>query len=188
MRNDSSTPTAALYARVSSEAQAEDDKTSLDEQARDIEAYASERGYSIVQRYQDVESGISRTRPGFRRLQADARAGAFDVVLAWKADRLARSGSAMGDLLDAVEPRRVGIETVRETFDKRYAELLASIARMERQNFVERSLLGKRGAARAGRIPAGRPLFGYRKDAEGRPVVDEHEAIVVAPAVPYVRR
>ena len=86
----------------------------------------------------------------------------------------------MGDLLDAVEPRRVSIETVVDSFDKRYAELMASIARMERQTFVERSLMGKRGRARAGRIPAGRPLYGYRKDAEGRPVIDEHEAVVVS--------
>ena len=40
--------------------------------------------------------------------------------------------------------------------------------------------MGKRGAARAGRIPAGRPLYGYTKDDEGRPVIDEHEAIVVS--------
>ena len=171
---------AAIYIRVSSDQQAGEERVSLDEQTRDIEAYAAERGYTIIQRYQDVESGVSRTRPGFQRLQADAKAGAFDVVLAWKSDRLARSGSAMGDLLDAVEPRRVSIETVVDSFDKRYAELMASIARMERQNFVERSLMGKKGAARAGRIPAGRPLYGYRKDAEGRPVVDEHEAVVVS--------
>ena len=56
---------------------------------------------------------------------------------------------------------------------------MASIARMERENFVERSLMGKRGAARAGRIPAGRPLYGYTKDDEGRPVADANEAIVV---------
>ena len=181
MRQDSSTPTltAALYARVSSETQAEEDKVSLGEQTRDIEAYATERGYSITHRYEDVESGVSRTRPGFQRLQADARAGAFDIIIAWKADRLARSGSAMGDLLDAVG-RRVGVETVRETFNLQTAELMASIARMERQNFVERSLMGKRGAARAGRIPAGRPLYGYTKDAAGKPVVNEHEAVVVS--------
>ena len=170
---------AASYVRVSSEAQAGEERVSLDEQTRDIEAYAAERGYDVTQRYQDVESGVSRTRPGFRQMQADARAGAFDVVLAWKADRLARSGSAMGDLLDAVG-RRVCVETVREIFNLQTAELMASIARMERQNFVERSLMGKRGAARAGRIPAGRPLYGYTKDDEGRPVIDEHEAIVVS--------
>ena len=119
---------AAIYTRVSSEAQALEESVSLAEQARDCEAYAAERGYTIIQRYQDVESGVSRTRPGFQRLQADARAGQFDIIIAWKADRLARSGSAMGDLLDAVEPRRVSIETVVDSFDKRYAELMASIA------------------------------------------------------------
>ena len=171
---------AAIYTRVSSEGQAGEESVSLDEQTRDISVYASARGYDVTHRYQDVESGVSRTRPGFQRLQADARAGQFDIIIGWKADRLARSGSAMGDLLDAVEPRRVSIETVVDSFDKRYAELMASIARMERENFVQRSLMGKRGAARAGRIPAGRPLYGYRKDGEGRPVIDEHEAIVVS--------
>ena len=170
---------AATYIRVSSDQQAGEESVSLDEQTRDCSAYAAERGYTIIQRYQDVESGVSRTRPGFQRLQADAKAGQFDIIISWKSDRLARSGSAMGDLLDAVG-RRVGVETVRETFNLQTAELMASIARMERQNFVERSLMGKKGAARAGRIPAGRPLYGYRKDAEGRPVVDEHEAVVVS--------
>ena len=165
--------------RVSSESQALEESVSLAEQTRDIEAYAEERGYTIIQRYQDVESGVSRIRPGFQRLQAEAKAFAFDIIIAWKSDRLARSGSAMGDLLDAVG-RRVCVETVRETFNLQTAELMASIARMERENFVARSLMGKKGAARAGRkIPAGRPLYGYRKDAEGRPVVDEHEAAVV---------
>ena len=169
-----------IYTRVSSDQQAGEERVSLSEQTRDCSAYASERGYDVTHRYQDVQSGVSRDRAGFRQMQADARAGAFDIIIGWRADRLARSGSAMGDLLDAVEPRRVSIETVVDSFDKRYAELMASIARMERQTFVERSLMGKRGAARAGRIPAGRPLYGYRKDAEGRPVIDEHEAVVVS--------
>ena len=89
---------AVIYTRVSSDQQAGEERVSLSEQTRDIEAYASERGYDVTQRYQDVESGVSRTRAGFQRLQADARAGAFDIIIGWKADRLARSGSAMGDL------------------------------------------------------------------------------------------
>ena len=117
---------AAIYARVSSDQQASEERVSLSEQVRDLEEYAAERGYTIIQRYQDVESGVSRTRPGFQRLQADARAGQFDVIIGWKADRLARSGSAMGDLLDAVG-RRVCVETVRETFNLQTAELMASM-------------------------------------------------------------
>ena len=169
---------AAVYVRVSTAGQAGEEAVSLDEQTRDIEAYASERGYSITHRYTDVESGASRSRPGFQRLQADAKAGQFDIIIGWKSDRLARSGSAMGDLLDAVG-RRVCVETVKETFNLQTAELMASIARMERQNFVERSLMGKRGSARAGRIPAGRPLYGYRRDAAGMAVIEEDEASVV---------
>ena len=170
---------ASIYIRVSSEGQALEESVSLDEQTRDIEAYAAKRGYTIIQRYQDVESGVSRTRPGFRQMQAAARQGRFDIIIAWKSDRLARGGAAMGDLLDSVG-QRVGVETVRETFNLQTAELMAAIAKMERQNFVERSLMGKRGAARAGRIPAGRPLYGYTKDAEGKPVTAEHEAVVVS--------
>ena len=44
MRQDSSTPSAALYTRVSSDQQAGEERVSLDEQTRDIEAYASSRG------------------------------------------------------------------------------------------------------------------------------------------------
>ena len=169
----------AIYTRVSSEAQAAEEAVSLGEQTRDIEAYASERGYSITHRYQDVESGGSRHRPGFQRLQADARAGAFDVVLAWRTDRLSRSGASMGDLLDSTKNHEIGIETVREPFDRRYAGLLAEVAAIEREAFAERSAMGKKGAARAGRIPAGRPPYGFRKAADGRPVIEEHEAVVV---------
>ena len=181
MRQDSSTPPirTALYVRVSSEAQDTEDKVSLGEQVRDIEAYAAERGYSITHRYTDVESGASRTRPGFREMQGSAKAGAFDVVLAWRTDRLARSGSAMGDLLDSTKKHGIGIETVKEPFDRRYAGLMAEVAAIEREAFAERSLMGKVGVARQGRIPAGKPVYGYRRAEDGRPVVDDLEAAVV---------
>ena len=180
MRNDVTTPTAALYTRVSSDQQATEERVSLGEQTRDIEAYAAERGYSITHRYTDVESGASRTRPGFREMQGSAKAGAFDVVLAWRTDRLARSGSAMGDLLDSTKKHGIGIETVKEPFDRRYAGLMAEVAAIEREAFAERSLMGKVGVARQGRIPAGKPVYGYRRADDGKPIIDEHEAIVVS--------
>ena len=171
---------AAVYTRVSSDQQASEERVSLSEQVRDLEEYASSRGYDVTHSYQDIESGASRTRPGFRQMQADARAGRFDLVLAWRTDRLARSGSAMGDLLDSTKKHGIGIETVREPFDRRYAGLMAEVAAIEREAFAERSAMGKRGVARQGKIPAGRPLYGYRRDADGKPVSDEHEAIVVS--------
>ena len=171
---------AATYIRVSSEAQAEEDKVSLDEQRADIEAYAAQRDYEIVAGYRDVGSGVSRDRPDFQRMQADAMARTFDVIVAWTADRLARSGSAMGDLLEAARPSGVDIQTVKGTFDWRYAELLAAVAKMERENIRDRMSLGKRGAAKRGRIPSSAIPYGYERCKEtGKPVVVEAGADVV---------
>ena len=170
---------AGLYARVSTSAQAGEDKTSLAEQVSAIEAYCKAHGLTVSARYEDVGSGVDRSRSAFQRLQADARAGALDVVIAWKSDRLARSGSSMGDLLDAVEVHKVEIHTVAGVFDRRYAELLASIARMERDAILERTALGKVGAARQGKWPAGSLPYGLRRGADGRPEIVEAEADVV---------
>ena len=173
---------AAIYTRVSTVGQSTEDKTSLAEQLRACEALAESRGLTVEGRYQDIASGVSRNRPGFQQLQADARAGAVDVILAWNADRLARSGSAMGDLLDAVDFRgrdSVRIETTQGTFDRRYAELLASIARLEREHILERTMQGKRGSARQGRLPSGKPPFGLRRGAGGLPEIVESEAEIV---------
>lgn len=112
-------------------------------------------------------------------MQADARRGDFEIIIGWTADRLARSGSAMGDLLDSIESGKVKIETVRGTFDKKYAELLASVARMERESIKERFQMGKRGAAKQGRIPCGKPPYGYRRGSDGRPEVVEAEAVAI---------
>ena len=169
---------AATYSRVSTERQDGEDRVSLGEQVSEMEAYAERRGITIVARYQDVASGVRRDRPEFQRMQADARRGEFDLILAWNADRLARSGSAMGDLLDSLEPHGVAVDTVRGAFDKHYAELMAAIAKMERQTIVERTMLGRRGAAKAGRIPSKSLPFGYCI-VDGRPEIDEYRAAVV---------
>ena len=47
----------AIYALVSDQSQAEDDKTSLPEQTADMESYCKERGLTIVARYSEVGRG-----------------------------------------------------------------------------------------------------------------------------------
>ena len=80
--------TAALYARVSTEKQDADDKTSLSEQIGDMEAYCERKGLTIAARFQEVGSGTTRNRPEFQRMLADAKAGRFDTIVCWKSDRL----------------------------------------------------------------------------------------------------
>ena len=152
-------PLAVAYVRVSSAKQAEADKTSLSEQAAAIEAYCEKAGLELVATYSDIASGTSRQRPEWLRMLAGAEAQAFEHIVCWSSDRLARGGAPMGDLLDAAPASRIEIHTANgTTFDRRYAELLASIARLERDAFQERATVGRRGRAKAGRLPVARAI------------------------------
>ncbi len=50
---------AALYSRVSSKAQAGEDKVSIAEQFAEMEAHCQRQDYQVVARYQDVAPGSS---------------------------------------------------------------------------------------------------------------------------------
>ena len=169
---------AAIYARVSDKSQAED-KTSLGEQTADMEAYCAHKGLRIVARYQELGRGWSKKRPEFQRMLADAREGRFDVIVCWKSDRLSRGMFPAAALMEVVEAYQLRIESVMDAIDMKTFGLLAAIGKIELDNFRERAAMGKRGAAKQGRISTGRPPYGYRVDAVGKPEVVEAEADVV---------
>jgi DNA invertase Pin-like site-specific DNA recombinase len=51
-----------------------------------------QRGWQLYRVYSDRASGAKeRRRPGLDALMADARRGAFDMVLVWRFDRFARN-------------------------------------------------------------------------------------------------
>ena len=172
-RNYTEPNRAAIYARVSDKSQAEEDKTSLAEQVADMEAHCARKGLHIVARYQEVGRGWSKKRPEFQRMLADAREGRFDVIVCWKSDRLSRGMFPAAALMEVVEAYQLRIESVMDAIDMKTFGLMAAIGKIELDNFRER------GAAKQGRISTGRPPYGYRVDATGRPVVEEREAEVV---------
>ena len=71
---------------------------------------AEQRGWSVVKVYSDRMSGSKVDRPGLKALMADARRGAFDVVLVWRFDRFARSIEQL--VLALAEFRTLGIDFV----------------------------------------------------------------------------
>jgi len=82
---------AILYARVSTDEQAKAGY-SIPEQLRELRAYAVREGYRVVEEaVDDGHSGADPHRPGLRRVMELAEAGAVDVVLAKKRNRLFRS-------------------------------------------------------------------------------------------------
>jgi DNA invertase Pin-like site-specific DNA recombinase len=88
---------AVLYLRVST-----GDQT-VENQRRELEATAAQRGWTITATYAD--EGISGAkgrdkRPGLDAMLKDATRGKFDVVMCWAVDRMGRS---LVDLLGTLQ-------------------------------------------------------------------------------------
>ena len=166
----------AIYSRVSTAEQAEDDKASLTEQERLCREYCQEKGYSVSTVYQDIGSGTTRKRPSFLEMLKEARQGTFDVILAWKTDRLARGIYPCSALMEALEESGVAIETVAEPFDRTTFEIRAVLGRIEVENIVQRTTMGREAKMRAGHHHV-KAAYGYDYDLETHHwVINESEA------------
>ena len=95
---------AVIYIRTSSEMQGE--KSSPVEQEADCRRLAEEKGLIVVRVYQDTEkyragsklvepSGSRSDRPGLLAMLKDAARDEYDVILAWREDRLYRGLRSM---------------------------------------------------------------------------------------------
>ena len=171
---------AALYARVSSDAQAGEDKVSLGEQMAALKDYCRERDIEVADVFQDIAPGSTARRPAFQAMLEGARKAQFDTIIAWKADRLSRGIYPAAALLEVVESHGVTLDIVAEPFNMTMFGLMAAIGKVELDSFRERARMGKRGAAKAGRAPIGSVPFGYAIAEDGRLELVHDDAAIVA--------
>ena len=144
-----------------------------------MEAHCERKGLTIVARYREVGRGWSKKRPEFQRLLEDARQGQFETIVCWKSDRLSRGVYPAAALMEVVEAYGINLESVMDAIDMKTFGLMAAIAKIELDNFRERSSMGKRGAAKQGRVPSGGVPYGYRIGEDGRlAIVEEHGNVV----------
>jgi DNA invertase Pin-like site-specific DNA recombinase len=117
---------AAIYIRTSSETQG--GKSGSSEQENDCQTLAKEKGLQVVRVYRDVEkyrvdsklvepSGSRLDRPALQSMLKAAARDEFDVVLAWREDRLYRGIRAMLTVLETVQDYKIDILLVKEAFD-----------------------------------------------------------------------
>ena len=143
----------ALYARVSTPRQGEEDKVSIPEQAKRIEKYCQEKAYTIADRYVDVGySGAKSKRPEFQRMLNDAKANKFDLIVCWKADRLSRGMYPAAALMEVIEPLNISVEAVEERFDMNTFALLAVVGKIELDNIRARTQAGREGNIKQGNV------------------------------------
>ena len=178
----------AIYARVSSEDQAERGtvQTQLDELERRL---ALEADVVIVERYVDENvSGMiaMENRPHGSRLVRDAAAGRFSEVWAYKIDRLGRREQDLFRLADLLERHGVGIMTVVEGAPRGITfGMHVLMSAHYRREFLRTTSGGIARAARDGRYTGGVVAYGYRCEGErekarivpdGTLVWDDHSA------------
>lgn len=159
---------AAIYLRVSTTAQAEEG-VSMEYQEERCRQWAQTRGARVVQVYRDDGlSGKDDHRPAYRRMVADLKAGAFDVLVALKIDRLNRDMHDFLELGEVADQHNVDLAFVTQNFDtstplgRLMRNLLALFAQFERELIAERVKETMLAAAARGRHVGGRTPFGYR--------------------------
>ena len=81
--------------------------------------------------------------------------------------------------MEVVEAHQIALEAVMDAIDMKTFGLMAAIGKIELDNFRERASMGKRGAAKQGRIPVGSVPYGYRRGDDGKPCIHEPEAEIV---------
>ena len=183
---------AAIYARVSSERQRQDE--TIQSQTLGLRELAAERGLLVPEDlvFEDEGfSGATLTRPALERLRDRAAEGGFEVLLCHAPDRLARRYAYQVLLLE--ELHRAGVEVVFARGGERSGspedELLRQfqgmIAEYERAQIRERTRRGKLHRARTGHqaVLSCAP-YGYRyvkktEHTEGFWEIDEVQAQVV---------
>jgi DNA invertase Pin-like site-specific DNA recombinase len=162
---------AAIYARVSSEEQASEDRYSITAQIADCTELAARSGIPVVATFVDDQnyrsgkrlvppSGWRHDRPAWLAMLDAARSGEFDVLLAWNEDRLCRGYRPMVDLLDVLENTRLEVMLARGTFDRDTFPIKVWAAKAENERRAERIRMGHLGRVKRG-LPHSNAPLGY---------------------------
>lgn len=181
----------AIYARVSTEEQAEHGY-SIDAQLDTLRKYCDIYKWEIVGEY--VDRGVSgksiEGRYELQRLLRDAQDRKFDEVLVWKFNRMARKNIDLLHIVDLLEKNNVAFRSISENFDtttsmgKFALQMMGAVGELERNTIVDNVKMGHKQRARTGKHNGKVPI-GYRsvkvdeRGKETRIVVVEEEAALV---------
>lgn len=165
-------PKAALYIRVSTDAQYEEGY-SVEAQQERLSAYAKAMGISDTQYYIDGGySGSNLDRPEIQRLIQDAKEAKFTHVIVYKLDRVSRSQRDTIYLIeDVFLVHNIAFVSINESFDtstpfgRAVIGILSVFAQLERENIFERTRMGMQKRVESGLwMGGGRVPYGYDYD------------------------
>jgi len=175
---------AALYARVSTDKQAE--KYGIPSQIEALSKRCLEKGWTPVfdgdkdAFIDDGYSGAELDRPALNRLRRAAREGRADVVLAYDPDRLSRKLFHQMILAEEFEKQGIRLEFITQDMgtspeDRLFFNMRGSIAEYEREKIRERTMRGSREKASQGKVVSGAVSFGFRYNKERATLEEDPE-------------
>jgi DNA invertase Pin-like site-specific DNA recombinase len=179
----------AVYTRKSSEEGLDQEFNSLDAQRESCENYVASQkaeGWLLLgDRYDDGGySGGTLERPALKRLLADIEAGAVDIVVVYKIDRLSGALMDFAKLVEVFDRKNVTFVSVTQSFNTTTSmgrltlNILLSFAQFEREVIGERIRDKVAASRRKGMWMGGWTPLGY--DVKDRKlVVNEKEAVTV---------
>ena len=194
MKNDSHMR-VAIYARVSSERQAEKD-LSIPAQLKALKKYALGRGWDVVAEYVDeAESARSANRPAFKDMIAASKnkVKPFDSILVWKLSRFARNREDSVIYKSLLKRRKISVVSMNEHVDESPAgSLLEGIIEVIDEfysaNLSQDTIRGMKENAARGFRNGGTVPFGYRSSLESHGGASKSKLVPHEREAPIVKR
>lgn len=179
------TTRAVKYRRISEDREGRE--LGITRQDEDLDELARRHDLTVVASYVDNDLGAStksrKPRPDYNRMIADAKAGKFDVILAYTSGRLTRRPRENEDLIDLAMEHGIRFEYVRSpSFDlntaqgRRIARTLAAQDAGETEEMSERVARDALRRAQQGLNHGGRRCYGYTTN--GMDVIPEEKAVI----------
>ncbi len=173
------------YTRVSTDAQAGEDRFGLEAQRRQIIEYCERNDMNIIKWYEDAGESGAKERPGFDEIvYGEVTNPPVEAVVVAKTDRVARDVNVYFYYKMLLKKKEMELISIAEDFGQLgvFAPMLESFvicaAQMERDNITKRMSGGRRVKAAKGGYAGGRAPMGY-KIVDGAYVIEEREAELV---------
>lgn len=181
----------AIYTRVSTTDQAREGH-SLEEQEKRLKARCVSNNYVVYKVYTDagISGKSAENRPSYQQMLRDMKKRKFNLIMAFKMDRISRSIMDFEDFFNELKKYNCGIEFLCENIDTTgaagmmFARILGIFAQFERELIQERTLVGVESAVNKGHF-GGIPPLGYKHklDINGKKLkqweIAEDEAKIV---------
>src|SRR3989344_152137 len=158
-----------LYARKSTE-QDEVQALSIDSQIKEMSTLAAREGLDVVTIKRESHSAKETgQRPVFNEMLQEMRAGKYNGILTWAADRISRNAGDLGQVVDLMDAGVLhGIQTYSQKFSNNPNEkfllmILCSQVKLENDNKSINVKRGLRTRAEMGMLPGWAPV-GYLND------------------------